>query len=171
MEMNFCRRCGTPLAHIEKHIYKCEQGHPIYANASPSVGIFFITEKNEILLSVRGGEPRKGMLDAFGGFVDGAETLEHAIARELEEELHLKPDDYTTPVYLLSDVGNYPYQGEVLSILSILFWSRLHVDSSRLSPHDDVADIAIYPLADIPLDQLHNQDIVTGIKASQAKLL
>lgn len=169
MDMNFCRRCGTPLAHIEKHIYKCEQGHTLFANASPTIGVFFVTDDNQVLLSVRGIEPHKGMLDSFGGFVDGAETLEHTIARELQEELGLTPGDYTPPEYLTSGVGNYPFGGEVLPILSSFYWSRLLVDTP--SPRDDVADIATYPLADVPLDQLHDQDIVAGIKALQAKLL
>ena len=169
MEMNFCRRCGTPLTHIEKHIYKCEQGHTLFANASPTIGVFFVTDDKQVLLSVRGIEPHKGMLDSFGGFVDGAETLEHTMARELAEELGLGASDYTPPEYLISGVGNYPFGGEVLPILSSFYWSKLLVDTP--TPRDDVADIAIYPLADVPLDKLHDQDIVAGIKALQARML
>lgn len=167
--MNFCRRCGATLTHIEKHVYKCKQDHVIFANASPSTGIFFVTQDNQVVLSVRGIEPRKGMLDAFGGFVDGAETLEHAVKRELAEELGLKPGDYTPPEYLISGTGNYPFEKEVLPILSSFYWSKLLVDAP--TPRDDVADIATYPLTDVPLDQLHDQDIVAGIKALQYKLL
>ncbi len=169
MEMNFCRRCGSSLANVENHIYKCTKGHVIFANSSPTVGIFFVTEENNVLLSVRGIEPRKGMLDAFGGFVDGAESLEHAIERELEEELGLKKGDYTSPQYLISETGTYSYREEGLPVLSSLYWSRLLVETPE--PHDDVADIAIYHLADVPLDQLHDQDIVAGIKTLQDKLL
>lgn len=167
--MNFCRRCGLQLTHVEKHIYTCGQRHTIFANSSPTVGIFFVTDDNHILLSVRGIEPRKGMLDAFGGFVDGAESLEHTIERELEEELGLKKDDYTPPKYLTSATGVYPYSGEDLPVLSSLYWSRLLVDTPM--PRDDVADIATYHLAEVPLEKLHDQDIVTGIKALQRHLL
>ena len=167
--MNFCRRCGTELEHIEKHIYKCQQSHVLFANASPSIGIFFVTEQNEVLLSVRGIEPHKGMLDAFGGFVDGAETLESTIERELEEELGIKPGDYTTPEYLVSGIGNYPYAGEALPVLSSFYWSKLLV--TDITPKDDVADTATYPLAEVPFEKLHDNDIATGIKALQEKLL
>ena len=169
MEMNFCRRCGLALKHIENHIYECANKHILFANASPTVGIFFVTDDNQVLLSVRGIEPRKGMLDSFGGFVDGAEPLELAVARELEEELGLKPGDYTTPEYLTSGVGNYPYKNEVMPILSSFFWARLLTDD--ITPQDDVADIATYPLANVPLDKLHDKDIMDGVRALQEKLL
>ena len=169
MEMNFCRRCGASLTRTDKHMYKCEQGHIIFANSAPTTGIFFVTDDNQVLLSVRGIEPHKGMLDAFGGFVDGAETLEHTIERELEEELGLKPENYTPPKYLISGVGNYPFKGEVLPVLSSFYWSKLLIDTP--TPRDDVADIATFPLAEVPLNKLHDQDIVAGIKALQAELL
>lgn len=169
MDMKFCRRCGTELRHVKQHIYTCQNDHTIFANSSPTVGVFFVTDDNQVLLSVRGIEPRKGMLDSFGGFVDGHESLEHAVARELHEELGLREGEYTPPQYLTSGIGVYPYKGEDLPLLSSFYWSRLLVDTP--SPRDDVADIAIYPLADVPLDKLHDQDIVTGIRALQAKLL
>lgn len=169
MEMNFCRRCGAPLKNIRNHIYSCENGHTIFANASPAVGVFFVTEQNRVLLSVRGIEPHKGRLDAFGGFVDGTEKLEKTIVRELAEELGLKPGDYTPAVYLTSGTGRYPYAGEEIPVLSCLYWSRLLVDTP--TPKDDVADIASYPLSDVPLEELHDKDIIAGIKRLQKILL
>lgn len=169
MEYNFCRRCGTALTHQQGTAYTCANNHTIFANASPTVGIFFVTPDNEVLLSVRGIEPHKGMLDAFGGFVDGAETLEHAAKRELEEELGLKSGDYTPLQYLTSGVGQYPFGGETSPVISSFFWSTLNVAISET--YDDVAGVATYPLAEVPLDKLHDEDIVTGIKALQKKLL
>ncbi|MBI3889273.1 NUDIX domain-containing protein [Candidatus Saccharibacteria bacterium] len=76
MEMNFCRRCAAALTSIVPSVYKCEKGHTLYVNAAPCVGVFFVTEDDQVLLSVRGIEPFKGMLDSFGGFVDDQETVE-----------------------------------------------------------------------------------------------
>lgn len=169
MEMNFCRRCGTPLTHLQNHVYECENKHILFANASPSTGIFFVTNDNQVLLSVRGIEPHKGALDAFGGFCDGAETLESAVVRELEEELGLRPSDYTQPEYLTSGLGNYPYKNETLPVLSNFFWARLLTEDFQ--PQDDVAEVVTYPLAEVPLEKLHDKDIVHGIKTLQQKLL
>lgn len=169
MEMGFCRRCGAKLSDQGNYVYVCANNHTIFANASPAVGIFFVTATNHVLLSVRGIEPHKGRLDAFGGFLDGPERLEEAIERELGEELGLKTGDYTTPQYLTSGVGQYPYGGEIMPVVSSLFWSQLLIDNP--TPQDDVADIASFPLADVPLELLHDADIIHGIKMLQKLLL
>ena len=104
--MNYCRRCGSRLSLVNSHIYKCKSSHIIFANCSPCVGVFLINQRNELLLSVRGIEPKKGMLDAFGGFVDGVEFIEDALTRELSEELGLKESEYDTPQFLGSGVGH-----------------------------------------------------------------
>ena len=164
--MNFCRRCGKPLDHLNDHVYKCKSGHTLFANASPTVGIFFLTEDNQVVLSVRGIEPHKGMLDTFGGFLDGEETAEAAVARELQEELNLQPGDYEAPTYLTSAIGHYPFAGETLSVLSLLFWSRL-TTKKPLIPADDVADVRIIPLHEVNMEDLHDDDIRVGLKMLQ----
>lgn len=169
MEMNFCRRCGTSLTNVENHIYKCENGHTIFANSSPTVGVFFVTPDNEVILSVRGIEPHKGMLDSFGGFLDGQETFEDAAVRELREELSLEPNEYEPLKYLASGIGNYPYQRETLPVLSALFWTRLLTDKP-LKPSDDVAAIRTVPLHEVNMDELHDEDIRIGIRVLRQKL-
>jgi ADP-ribose pyrophosphatase YjhB (NUDIX family) len=164
MEMNFCRRCGLPLHQLRGHVYRCDNGHTLYANCSPSVGVFILTPDDQVTLSVRGIEPHKGMLDAFGGFLDGEETVERAVARELEEELGLRPGDYSDPVYLTSGLGHYPFGGEVLPIISALFWVRL-TGSAKLQPQDDVAGVQTIALSDIDDAKLHDDDIRIGIAA------
>ena len=162
--MNFCRRCGASLSQINGHVYKCANGHTIYANAAPAVAVFFLSPDNkQVTLSVRGIEPHKGMLDAFGGFVDGLETLEAAVARELQEELQLTPDQYDTPVYIASGTDHYPYIGEEVSFISALYWSRLK-PSTKLVPSDDVADAVTLPLHEVDLGKLHSDDIRLGIQ-------
>jgi len=162
MEMNYCRRCGSKIKSIDGHVYNCDNGHTIYANSAPAVGLFILTPENHVMLSVRGIEPHKGMLDAFGGFVDSAETFEEAISREMEEELQLTPDQYETPVYIASGTDPYPYQGEEITFVSALFWSRLKAGATPI-PSDDVADTVTIPLHEVDLDKLHSGDIRIGI--------
>ena len=79
MEMNFYRRCGSKLTNVDRHVFRCDNGHVIFANASPTIGVLFLTEDNKrLILAVRGEEPNKGMLDAFGDFTDSAESFEAA---------------------------------------------------------------------------------------------
>ncbi len=168
MEMHACRRCGAALQQTLPNTYTCPNNHLIFANSSPTVGVFFVTPDNHVLLSVRGIEPHLGMLDSFGGFLDGAETFEAAAARELTEELSLSPTDYEPLSYLTSGTGKYPFKGEVLPIVSVFFWTRL-ITTKALTPRDDVAAIQSLPLHDLDLALLHDADIRTGIKALQRR--
>lgn len=168
--MNFCRRCAAALTSIAPSVYKCEKGHTLYVNAAPCVGVFFVTEDNQVLLSVRGIEPFKGMLDSFGGFVDDQETVEDALARELNEELGLSPEDYETPHFISTETGLYPFDGEERSILSYFFWSRL-TPNANPAPADDVSEIVTVPLADVDLTRMDNADVRKVIPKLQALLL
>ncbi len=169
MEMNFCRRCGKPLSKVSDNAYTCSSGHTLYTNPLPSVGIFFITPNLDVILSVRGLEPHKGMLDAFGGLVDyGDESLEAAANRELQEELSLTPDEYEPLVYLTSLATPYEYKSETFHLISSLYYSRLKTDRS-LTPSDDVAAIQKVGLHEVDMNQLHAEDIRLGIKALQTK--
>ena len=166
MEMNFCRRCGKPLTKAAKHMYKCADGHTIFPNSSPTVGVFFVTPDNHVLLSVRGIEPHKGMLDAVGGFLDGEESLEDAARREIREEVQLEPDQYEPFRYLTSCYETYPYQGESLPIASAMYWTRLKGDA-QLQPSDDVLEIKSVPLHEVDMAALHADDIRAGIRELQ----
>ena len=169
MEVNYCRRCGTPLAHQRNHIYKCINDHTIFNNASASVGVFILNQDNDVLMSVRGIEPSKGKLDAFGGFLDGLETAESAIKREMVEETGLTPDQYSQPIYLGTATSEYEFDKENLHVISLLYYIYLR-PGAKVQALDDVADIKTIPLDKIPLGELHNIDIEVGVKLLQERL-
>lgn len=167
MEMNFCRRCGAALSGTNETVFVCENGHNIYVNAAPCVGIFFVSEDNkQVLLSVRGIEPFKGALDSFGGFVDNNETVEHALERELLEELGLHTNDYEKPVFLCTETSFYPFQGEQRSILGTFFWSKLKPGVTPIAA-DDVASIETVTLSDIDLEKMDNDDVRNALTKLQ----
>lgn len=169
MEMNFCRRCGGKLTNVHDHVYACADGHTIYANGNPTVGIFFVTDHDTVLLARRGIEPHKGMLDSFGGFIDGEETAEHAITRELLEETGLEPSQYDPPQFLCTAIGHYPYEGDVLSTFTLFFFSRLK-PGVAIEVHDDVAEMVEVDLAALNPNELHDDDVRQGILKLQQLL-
>lgn len=164
MEMNFCRRCGTALTHSGGNAYLCANNHEIFLNANPTMGVFLIASDGRVLLSRRGIQPGKDLLDTFGGFIDGAESLEAATARELREELSLEPHEYGDLHYIASYETTYLFGGEHLPITSCIFWTHLHT-SRQLTPSDDVAEIVTLPIAEINEADLHNDDIVRAVQA------
>jgi len=138
MEMNFCRRCGTPLTHTNGHVYSCQNNHTLFKNASPASCLWLVNDNNEVLIIERAIHPGKDRLDTPGGFNDGAETFEHGLARELEEEVGLSPADYSEPRFLLSALDEYDFQSEKIDVLSGVYWARV-IGQPRITPQDDVA--------------------------------
>jgi ADP-ribose pyrophosphatase YjhB (NUDIX family) len=169
MEFNFCRRCGTRVVVVPGSAFICVNGHNLYPNAAPCVGLFLFDGDGKLLLGVRAEEPNKGKLDCFGGFVDGLETIEAALAREITEELGLQPTDYTTPIYLSSAASTYNFQGEARSVLSSLFYAYL-LPGAEPRANDDVASIHTAFVQDVAVDDIGNDDIKQGFITLKARL-
>lgn len=169
MELNYCRRCGGPLTSTMPGVFTCQNGHASYPNPAPCVGLFLFDTNDKLLLGVRAHEPKKGTLDAFGGFVDGAESIEQALAREMQEELGLSANEYTTPIYLTSASSTYDYQGESLTVLSSLFYAYL-LPGATPRAADDVADIHAANIHDIAVDAIGNDDIRQGFAVLKQRL-
>lgn len=171
MEMAFCRRCGSPLEPQRDNAFACAQGHTLFLNPSPAVGVFFITPDNHVILSRRGIEPNKGMLDAFGGFIEPSESLEEGLARELREELSLEPHEYEPPQYFISAISQYhELDGDIVPLIGAFFWSRLLTDRP-LEAADDVAEVVTLPLAAVDHASLSGPDIETAIVTLQKLFL
>lgn len=148
MENNFCRRCGSALSQTDGHIFACANGHTIYANAAPAVGLILLDQDNRMLVLERAHNPGKGFLDIPGGFCDGAETAEAAVARETLEEVGIQSSQYTTPQLVISALDYYDFAGETVTVLSITFWAKLTEPVSPVAG-DDAASAEFVDLASI----------------------
>ena len=144
----------------------CEQSHSTYLNASPTAGVFFVTDDKQVTLSRRAIDPGKGMLDSFGGFIDADESAEAAIERELVEETGLARDDYEPLQLFCTAPSLYHFEGEDRPVLSTFFWSRLR-SHARPTAQDDVAEIVTLPLKDFDLELLFAEDVKVGLTKLQ----
>jgi ADP-ribose pyrophosphatase YjhB (NUDIX family) len=161
MDMNYCRRCGRELNRQDDG-FVCANGHTIYANPAPTVGVFFLNDFGQVMLAVRGIEPNKGTLDTPGGFVETGESSEQAMQREITEELGLQQKDYSPLEYLTSAVSTYEYGGETFDVLSSFYVSKLSATATP-QPADDVSDITWIHPDDINLQAIGNTDVKTAV--------
>lgn len=158
--MNFCRRCGSTLSTADNHVYVCKNNHTLYLNSAPAVSVIFMLPDNKVILSIRAHEPFKGGLDVIGGFVDGGESFEQALEREIKEETGLDRNDYGPFTYLTSAFGIYPFGGEDCPILSTFYTARLLTDKP-LVPNDDVAELVTLSIDEIDPSKAGGDDIKT----------
>lgn len=89
MNYNYCPACGQQgtVQQLDTTNYECDScGWHHWNNAKGTVAIAFVKD-GQVLVSERAIEPRKGMFDLPGGFVDFGETAEEAAIREIKEEL------------------------------------------------------------------------------------
>ncbi len=91
MNTRFCTRCGSTLEVKEGgSMQQCSGeacGHIEYPRINPAV-IMRVTKGNKILLARQEYWPEK-MYSVLAGFVEVGETLEHAVEREVMEEVNV----------------------------------------------------------------------------------
>jgi len=170
MEMNFCRRCGTELTQNETGAFNCENGHTLYVNSAPAASVFIFDQSGDLIVTRRGVDPGKGMLDSVGGFIDGLETAEEAALREMQEETGITPGDCSPLEFVCTASMVYHFDGEDRNVLSTFFVTQLEHAVKPVAA-DDVAEIITVPLFDIDLELFHGEDVKTALIALQDLVL
>lgn len=113
MKLLYCTECAAPLAKIDETDYRCTNGHVYHNNPHASCSVVFLNVRNEILLTKRAREPKKGAYALPGGFLNYDEDAYHAAQREMKEELNvdiaiedLEPIDTALHYYLENDTAS-----------------------------------------------------------------
>lgn len=156
-----CPVCGSENF-VQNNIKskRCEScDFVFYMNASAAVAAFIVNKSGELLVCRRGKNPEKGTLDLPGGFVDGDETAEEAVKREIAEELHAEVVDSH---YLFSLPNQYEYSGLLIPTLDMFFACKLK-DITNLQPSDDVADCFFIPIKDVRPELFGLKSIKKGV--------
>lgn len=133
----FCPKCGSKnFSEYTIKSYRCSDCmFHIFLNAGAAVAGIITNAKKEVLFTVRKFEPKAGMLDFPGGFVDYGENAEDALKREIKEELGLKVTKLT---YYKSLPNIYEYDG--ISYHTIDFFYFCKVDNiENIIVNDDVS--------------------------------
>lgn len=108
--LKFCPNCGKETLKWDgEKKWGCpECSFTLYNNVAGAVAVV-IRCKDEIYLTKRNQEPKKGKLDLAGGFVDPKESAENTCKRELFEELQIDVD-INNLKYLTSLPNVYQYK-------------------------------------------------------------
>jgi mutator protein MutT len=159
IQWKYCPKCGgIGLALKDKRCLCGVCGLEFFFNiASAVAGI--IEYEGRVILTRRGREPRMGMLDLPGGFVDYGETAEEGLVREVKEELNIP---LSAMRYLISFPNKYLYNTIEYRVLDLFFVCQAErIDPIR--PQDDVAEYLWVRREEIPVDQFAFESTRNGV--------
>lgn len=139
----YCNYDGAKLIETAPWVYKCTLcERDTYINPAPTVDALLFNSNQEILLVHRNIEPDKGKINLPGGFIEPQETLEGAIARELEEELELDPSFCLMTNIVTSRANLYHYQDIYRPILvfvvvgHVMDFHHMKADTTEISGYN-----------------------------------
>ena len=120
-DLKFCPKCGNEsLIWDGEKKWSCKNcDYVLFHNVAGAVAVV-IKYGDEILLTRRNQEPKKGKLDLAGGFVDPKESAEETCARELFEEMKIKID-ISKLKYLASLPNIYEYKNIIYNTLDLFY--------------------------------------------------
>jgi len=154
--LKFCPRCSGRFIPQHDFSFICETcGLHFFSNACAAVCALILDSKGRLLITKRAKEPKKGMLDLPGGFVDPLESIENALRREVKEELGV---DVTDMRYFCSYPNRYVYSGLTYFTIDLAFICRLE-NISTIKPADDVKDAFFMSAGKINLEEIAFESI------------
>lgn len=120
---NYCPSCGSGGISYDgiKKFFCNDCSFVFFHNIAAAVAAI-LEYQEKIIFIKRNKAPGKGMLDLPGGFVDPNETAEHAIKREIKEELNI---DIEKLRYLGSSPNVYEYKDVRYNTCDLFFQCRI----------------------------------------------
>jgi NAD+ diphosphatase len=141
------RHCPHCTAELKQELRSaaCEKcGYAFYLNPAPCVTVV-IEHEDKILLGKRAVEPKAGLWNFIGGFVDIDETAEQAVHREVREETGIA-------VEIVAQLGEtMPDTYDDFSFPTLTFIYLVKPLELSVKPHDDVAELVWAKPTDIDL--------------------
>ncbi|SDL55647.1 NUDIX hydrolase [Chryseobacterium taihuense] len=152
--LKFCPSCGKQtLQWDQEKKWSCpECSFTLYNNVAGAVAVV-IRYKDEIFLTRRNQEPKKGKLDLAGGFVDPKESAENTCKRELFEELKLDIN-IDELKYLTSLPNIYTYKEIDYNTID-LFYEYEVTDKFQVDMElSEISEAVWIPLKELNLDDI-----------------
>lgn len=152
--LKFCSKCGheTLIWDGEKKWNCSNCDYVLFHNVAGAVAVI-IKFKNEILLTRRNQEPKKGKLDLAGGFVDPKESAEETCARELFEEMKLKIE-LSKLKYLASLPNTYLYKDMLYNTLDLFYEYSVGEKFENELEREEISEVIWIKKEDLNLDEI-----------------
>lgn len=115
-------------------------GFVFYINPAPAIAVIIENDEQQILLTKRKHDPKKGYWDLPGGFIVPGEDIDTSAKRELKEELGV---DIEVKKVVGFYTGEYIFQNVAYPVLDVAIVAKI-IDGNP-SPADDVAEYAFFP--------------------------
>jgi ADP-ribose pyrophosphatase YjhB (NUDIX family) len=163
----FCPGCGASLRPREdlRAVDCAVCGYHLHFNPAVSVAPLVVRDDGALLLIRRAREPARGKLGVPGGFVDAGESAEHALRRELREELGREIDDAD---FLGGFPNVYPYRDLVYPVLDLYYLVRLRAGEMVAAP-DEVSEWVWRDPDTLTDDELAFPSLVAALSVWQAQ--
>lgn len=117
----YCPWCSSKLKWNKDFAVCSSCGKHQFLNSRPCTAVL-VENNHKILLLKRSIEPKLGLLDLPGGFVDiDDESIEQGALRELKEEVSLKLNQGALTYLASSLYNNYLYQGVRIPTMTSYF--------------------------------------------------
>lgn len=124
----------------------------LYNNVAGAVAVV-IRHGDQIYLTRRNQDPKKGKLDLAGGFVDPRESAEEACKRELFEELQLDID-ISSLKYITSLPNIYQYKEIDYNTIDLFYEYRVSEKFEVNLALSEISETQWIPLKNINLDDI-----------------
>ncbi|MCW3160954.1 NUDIX hydrolase [Chryseobacterium oryctis] len=152
--LKYCPNCGKEsLQWNNEKKWSCSDcGFTLYNNVAGAVAVV-IRYGDEIYLTKRNRDPKKGKLDLAGGFVDPKENAEETCKRELFEELQLDID-ISKLKYLTSLPNVYQYKEINYNTIDLFYEYNVQEKFEVNLELSEISEAKWIPLNELNLDEI-----------------
>lgn len=152
--LKYCPSCGKESLHWDgEKKWSCpECDFRLYNNVAGAVAVV-IRCGDEIYLTRRNRDPKKGKLDLAGGFVDPKESAEETCKRELFEELQLSIN-ISNLKYLTSLPNVYQYKEIDYNTIDLFYEYTVSEKFEVNLELSEISEAVWIPLRELNLDDI-----------------
>jgi ADP-ribose pyrophosphatase YjhB (NUDIX family) len=160
MKLRFCMACGgrlKPVLDDGRRRLRCRRCRWTFYGTPVPAAVALIVRGRKVLLVRRASPPYAGTWDLPGGFLEGEETPEVALRRELKEELEVETRSARFLAFFHDIYGPAGFP-----VLAVLY--RVTVAKGPLATATDVSELRWFDRAALPWRQIRFRSVRDALR-------